>query len=92
MGADHGLVRLDRYELNSTSTSRTGTGAYTWNIGTDFSSANWVLQALPSSTSITILQVQIQSQAAGSVTLTVVDDGGTARDPDTLDLVAYGDQ
>lgn len=77
---------------NSGGFSRSGTGTYTWTIGTDFSSANWCCIALPSSTSFTVLQATITAQAAGSVSIEVVDDSGTLRDCDTLHIVGYGDQ
>jgi len=77
---------------NSTSTSRSTTGTYTWTINTNFSSANWCLIALPADDTATVLQALVTSRTASAVTVEVRSDGGPLVDPLTLNLVAFGDQ
>ena len=78
---------------NTTSVSKTGTGEYTWTIGTDFSSANYAVVG-------TVFEgtdnrmVCVESQAAGVVTVGVYDGGSNFPvDPaNGVFLVAFGDQ
>lgn len=65
---------------NLTSVTDTGTGVITWNIATDFSSANYAVVAGFQATTFNG-SLRISAQAAGSLGVTVTDFAGIATDP-----------
>lgn len=87
---------------NITSVTDTGAGRATFNINTDFSSANWacIATAARTSTSLTVtnlkyLNIRSATQAAGSVQIECYDGtAGTAvqEDPGSYQIVGFGDQ
>lgn len=89
-----GTPVLDAVSFNVTSIGDTGTGILTVNIGTDFSSASYVVVASTTESAATVVKnVSARTKAAGSVILDCDNDAGTAQDPSVgYDWVMFGDQ
>lgn len=78
---------------NTTSVSRTGTGLFTWTIGTDFSSANWAAFGMAWNTGTNDpVTVAVVGQAAGTLDIEVRNRNGVLIDPTSVYLIGFGDQ
>jgi hypothetical protein len=75
---------------NITSITDVGTGQLTVTIGTDFSSANFVIVA--TAQAATQLFVFVTAKAAGSVSLTCSNTANTSTDPTKWHIAFFGDQ
>lgn len=85
---DTGTLASGSY--NITSVVRDSGGDYTVTIGTDFSSADYVV-ALTCVDGTNTRAARVRTQAAGSFTIKVVDSGGSDSDPEHVMFVCYGD-
>lgn len=77
---------------NVTSITDNGTGDFTVNWGTDFSSANYAVSASAESTNSDFVHISNGNQAAGSVRMLVITSAGVADDPTSMNVMAVGDQ
>lgn len=96
--AAKGWIKLDGASgntdasFNVSSASRTGTGAYTINWDTDFSSANYAVIATARIASGSSIRAMVVGQAAGSVNIETDQDSGVLTDCVELYVVAFGGQ
>ncbi len=82
-GADLGAYNITSY-------SRSSTGVYVVTIANDLSSTNYAVMISCFDTTFTTYGF-LTTKTAGSFTIQVVDAGGTARDPNTVSFVVFGD-
>lgn len=81
---------------NTTSITDNGTGDYTWNIATDFSSTHWALAGMcwiTTTNTGALCRKNGSAMAAGAVNLTTFNIAGSGlADADEVYAVGYGDQ
>ena len=76
---------------NTTSITDNGTGSFTVNIATDFSSANYsALVSLLSGTNG--FTAQVGSKSAGTTSVAIFNSSAVAADPTSTEFSAFGDQ
>lgn len=79
---------------NTTSITDDGTGTYSWNIATDFSSANWCCVGAHQDNSSALISMVIGngSQAVGSIQVITVNSAVAVTDCPKIHLAGFGDQ
>ena len=77
---------------NVSSVSKGGTGTYTINWGTDFANTNYYCVGTTQRTSNDVRDVDITSQATGSVSVRCGNSGTSISDTDRLNIIAFGTQ